>query len=338
VASRRTHALAVAALAGLTLVAAGSALAHAPPAGLHVELPAAAAVDALPPATPGEEHSYDWPLRPFDRPHPLRGGFGDPRFGRVQRNFHFGVDIPAPDWTPVYAVAAGTVYLEPDHVDVLTHVAVRHSSGFSYWHILPAVHEHAFVRRHALLGVVSPTWHHLHFGEFRGGSWLNPLRPGALTPSAAPTRPQIQELSVAPADDGTGSDRVDVIVDAFAAPRAPPPPPWQDARVVPALIRWRLLAGTTPISGWREVVDFRNFIPPNRLFGDVYAPGTASNAPNRAGHYLFYLARDWDPDTLPPGTYVVQVQVVGSRGAVATAGAELSVAGTPTAVHAAVPG
>jgi hypothetical protein len=305
---------------------------------LHVELPAAAAVDALPAAAPGRGHSYDWPLRPFYRAHPLRGGFGDPRFGFVQRNFHFGIDIAARDWTPVYAVAPGTVYLEPDHVDVLTHVAVRHSSGFSYWHILPAVHEHSFVQRHALLGLVSPSWHHLHFGEFRAGRWVNPLRPGALTPSAAPTRPQIEELSVAPAGGGTGSDRVDAIVDAFASPRAPPPAPWQDARLVPTLIRWRLLDGTTAISGWREVVDFRSFIPPNRLFGEVYAPGTASNAPNRAGHYLFYLARGWDPDTLPAGTYVVQVQVLGSRGAVATAAANLTVPGESAAVHAAVAG
>ena len=38
---------------------------------------------------------YGWPLRPFNRQHAIRGAFGDPRFGARQRNFHFGIDIPA---------------------------------------------------------------------------------------------------------------------------------------------------------------------------------------------------------------------------------------------------
>ena len=38
---------------------------------------------------------YGWPVRPFDRQHPVRGFFGDPRIeGRV-RQFHFGVDVSA---------------------------------------------------------------------------------------------------------------------------------------------------------------------------------------------------------------------------------------------------
>ena len=47
---------------------------------------------------------YGWPLRPFNQQHAIRGAFGDPRFGAQQRNFHFGIDIPARGGTPVYAV------------------------------------------------------------------------------------------------------------------------------------------------------------------------------------------------------------------------------------------
>src|SRR5881275_2234 len=52
--------------------------------------------------------AYGWPVKPFHKPHPIRGTFGDPRFhldaeGQLSA-FHFGVDIPVRDGTPVYAV------------------------------------------------------------------------------------------------------------------------------------------------------------------------------------------------------------------------------------------
>src|SRR5213592_3696589 len=43
--------------------------------------------------------SYDWPLKPFNRQHPVRAFFDDPRIGRRERVFHFGIDIAAPDRT-----------------------------------------------------------------------------------------------------------------------------------------------------------------------------------------------------------------------------------------------
>jgi len=39
---------------------------------------------------------YPWPLEPFDRPHPVRGYFNDPRISGSSRAFHFGIDIAAP--------------------------------------------------------------------------------------------------------------------------------------------------------------------------------------------------------------------------------------------------
>jgi len=55
---------------------------------------------------------YPWPLKPFDRSHPVRGYFNDPRISGTSRAFHFGIDISAPNGTPVYAVRRGVVHLE----------------------------------------------------------------------------------------------------------------------------------------------------------------------------------------------------------------------------------
>src|SRR5205085_7796364 len=88
----------------------GRALRRAPlllAALLALAIPAAAGSHArVRPVT-----SYPWPLKPFDRPHPVRGNFDDPRVDFVgdelASNFHFGVDISAADGTAVYAVAPG---------------------------------------------------------------------------------------------------------------------------------------------------------------------------------------------------------------------------------------
>ena len=59
---------------------------------------------------------YPWPLKPFDRPHPVRGYFNDPRISGKSRAFHFGVDVAAKDGTAVYAVTGGKAHVEDDQV------------------------------------------------------------------------------------------------------------------------------------------------------------------------------------------------------------------------------
>jgi hypothetical protein len=319
----------VVALLVLALGVSGSASAHSRARVAFVGLPQSRALHSLPVDAALDGHSYGWPLRPFDRPHVIRGAFGDPRFGLVQRNFHFGIDIPAAPYTPVYAVAPGTVFLEPDHVDVLVR-SMRWRRGFSYWHIYPAVGEHVFVRTHTLLGWVRPRWGHLHFAELWRNRWVNPARPGALTPNAPATRPRIDAVTIAHrgrADASAigASDLVDVIVEASAGLPLPPPGSWEQARVAPSLLRWRLLEHGRAATAWTVAVDFRDFIPPNTLYHDVYASGTNQNRPNRPGTYRFYLARNWDLATLPQGDYQLQVEAFGSAGAVARAATTLSI-------------
>src|SRR5436305_11486412 len=70
----------------------------------------------------GSASAYPWPFKPFDRQHPIRGFFGDPRTvfqngalaggfeGPGFFSFHQGIDIAAPDGTPVYPVVSGIAH------------------------------------------------------------------------------------------------------------------------------------------------------------------------------------------------------------------------------------
>src|SRR5262245_45582555 len=111
----------------------------------------AAAVSFAIPVAPASASGsgYNWPVKPFDRPHPVRGNFGDPRTtfagSPTPRSLmtssgifalHFGIDIATADATPIYPVRSGTATLINDRV-----VAVDSGNGFvaEYWHIVPTI-------------------------------------------------------------------------------------------------------------------------------------------------------------------------------------------------------
>ena len=260
----------------------------------------AAGVVAL--TVPAFARAYGWPLAPFDRQHAIRGAFDDPRLhigldGTVKASFHFGIDIPAPGGTPVYSVSWGTAYRERDAV------AVRyHGHEFSYWHITAVVQEHQIVEEHQLLGYVKPAWGHVHFAEWIHGNYVNPLRPGALEPYVDTTTPVIVGIELVP--------RGGLVADVYDPATPPlPPPPWQDSRLMPAFVRWRLLRDGAVVRPWTTVVDFSRELLPAYEFDSVYDPeGTWQNKPDRPGRYLVWLDHGLDESWLGAGSYRVEVE------------------------------
>ncbi len=288
-------------------------------------------------ALPGAAHAYGWPLKPFDQVHPIRGTLDDPRFHVAPNltwkgSFHSGVDIAAPDGTPVYAVEPGKAVRGPDKVDV----GRPNRRVFVYWHIRPVVSTGQHVRLHQLLGYILPGWGHVHFAETVAGTYRNPLRKGALTPYKDGPAPVVKSISVV-RDDGhalqvMGTDlsgTVGVIADAYELPFIEPAPPWNVARLVPPLIRWRLI----PASGgqptpWRIAVDFRYRLLPSSMYSTIYAPGTYQNKANRPGDYRFWLTQDLNTASLPNGTYWVEVQASNLAGVTGDNSLEITVSNT----------
>jgi hypothetical protein len=271
---------------------------------------------------PGLAPAYGWPVKPFDRQHPVRAYFGDPRIGlnadgSLSRQFHFGVDVSAPDNTPVYATLSGRISIDSLHSDVVL-IDAPGGIEFSYWHVIPTVHSGQAVAYRTMIGRVEFPWAHVHFSEMVNGRYLNPLRPGAMGPYADPTRPTVSAVElersgggahVAPAAAGGAFDIVAEVSDVTPMPVAPP---WQNMPVMPALVRWRVLGagGTTP---WQTAVDFRETIPPASAFESVYAKWTRQNHPNHPGRYRIYLAHAWNSGQLPPGHYRIEVAASDSR-------------------------
>jgi murein DD-endopeptidase MepM/ murein hydrolase activator NlpD len=275
----------------------------------------AVAALALPPAAT----AYGWPVRPFDRPHPIRAGFGDPRIheeGSVRlTGFHFGVDISVPDGTPVYAMEPGVVTA---HSAAVT-VGRRGGREFGYYHIRPVVHTGQAVRTHRLLGYVLPGWSHLHFSEAVYGHYRNPLRLGALEPFSDGTRPTVALIRVTspsgtPLDPAHLTGVVAIQADVYDTPALAPPSPWWVARLAPAKVRWRLMQGARAVLPWLTTIDFGFRLMPADLFDWVYAPGTFQNKPNRPGRYLFWVEHGLDTNSIPDGRYTVDVQCLDTRG------------------------
>jgi Peptidase family M23 len=309
-------ALALLAAAALAAFAANAASAPARSTSIGARTPSGPAPGTLQlTRTVAPQHvvrtaaSYDWPLKPFDRQHPVRAFFDDPRIGDGgSRAFHFGIDIAAPDGTAVYAVEAGKVYYSSPRALAIRGV----TRTFGYWHIVPAVTDRQFVQRHQLIGRIASGWGHVHFAESHGlGNYVNPLRPGALTPYVDGLAPTIDEIQVTAA----GRRTLRLVVDAFDMPSPRVPGKWADEPVTPVLIRFRVVhAGHA--GPWRTAVDFRWAKLPASRFAAVYAPGTRQNHIGEPGRYRFWLERAWRP---ADGSYTIEVRASDTGGNSATA-------------------
>lgn len=281
-----------------------------------------AVVAAMLAAPPPASASYGWPVKPFDRQHPIRGNFCDPRIGNgesgITRTFHFGVDVAAPDGTPVYATVTGTVVISARHRDVIEIVAgggVR----FDYWHVRPVVRsgQHVVAYR-TVIGHIAAPWGHVHFAEWRDGRYVNPLRRGAMVPYRDERAPMLRSLGFERRGRHLVPEglvgRVDLTVTVLDIPPIPVWEPWEANIVTPALVRWRVVGKRGTVIGWRTALDFRGTLPGADDYGRVYAERTRQNRPNRPGLYRIVLVRGLDVGDLPDGRYRLDVQATDIRG------------------------
>ena len=288
-------------------------------------------------ACAGTATAYPWPVKPFDRQHPIRGGFGDPRTVFVNGvlaggfdgpgffSFHQGVDISAPDGTPIYPVVSGIAhYLGAATLNVNT----GNDRVFQYFHIVPVVGEgERVLARQTILGYVQPPFQHVHLTEINGTHSVNPLQVGHLTPYADHTKPTVRDVTFSNQSGALQAPlglcgRVQLVVDAYDTPPLPVPGKFDGLPVAPAVVRWNVtrLNGTTALP-WRTAADFRTTLPSNAHFTDVYAKGTYENAPrfgsqqypSMPGRYLFLLAGSFDTTSLANGAYELNVRVSDER-------------------------
>ena len=285
------------------------------------------------PQASATSRGYGWPVKPFDRPHPVRGGFGDPRTvfeslpsqsavltGSGKFSFHFGVDIAAPNGTPVYPVISGIVRLV-EYGKPREHVEVAGEDGrwYHYWHIRPRVRVGQRVEaRNTVLGTILAPYKHVHFAEFRGHQPVNPIASGHLTPYADTTTPEVTSISVRESDVGPAvmpsliRGRVVFVAEAYDTRELRIPGVWNDMPVTPARVSWQLTSLTTKRAAGGVAADFRTTTPSNGRFWSYYARGTYQNMSVFGSHYswaqpgsfLFRLTRSsFDTRSVPDGVY-----------------------------------
>ena len=301
-------------------------------AALVLAVAAALITTSSSPAAHTASSAYGWPVKPFDRPHPVRGGFGDPRTvfagpptqrtllsGNGAFQFHNGVDISAPDGTAVYPVESGTV-------ETVMHewIGVTGADGrsFRYWHITPVVHlgQHVDVDV-TVLGRIIKGCGHVHLSEFDGGIAVNPLAAGHLSPYVDKTKPVVDSISFR--STTTGEAFMPELVHDM--PNLPVPGVWHGLPISPALVTWRIQKADTGkvIVPTHVAVDFRQQLPADPDLWRVYARGSHQNMSVFGKHYSYmqpgvYLFRltpgGFDTRALRNAVYDLIVTVADIRG------------------------
>jgi hypothetical protein len=286
-------------------------------------------------------YSYGWPVKPFDRQHPVRGNFGDPRTifaGPPTRrglftsggafSFHQGIDICAPDGTPVYPVRSGVVRIvTADWVEVDS----GGGAAFQYWHIHPQVAPGQQVtERESVLGPILEHSEHVHLTQLQDGRAVNPLSPGNIGPYTDTTLPRVNGFDFRAGESGPEllpeylHGRVEIAVDASDTQPMRVPGLWHGLPVSPAKLSYRIeslprhrliRSGTS--------MDVTHGLPATTNMWSTYARGSRMNAAQMGQHrywfqpgvYLFKLTpAPLDTHTLPDGAYALKVTACDTAG------------------------
>jgi murein DD-endopeptidase MepM/ murein hydrolase activator NlpD len=281
--------------------------------------------------------AYPWPIKPFHQQHPIRANFGDPRTrfwntmltdglqGPGLFQFHNGIDIAAPEGTPVYPVVSG----KASFIDGAAVMVRSPGHKFQYFHIHPAIRngQHVLAQR-TVLGYVIHAANHVHLTEIRGRRVWNPLARGGIAPYVDHTTPQVDTIfarpvtSLVPIESNTLCGLVSLVAAAHDTPPLAVPGTFAGYPVSPADVTWSLtlLDGLTYIPT-TSAADFRTTLPLVRNFWNTYARGSYQNAPRFSnqqfqmpGRFLYNLASTFDTRSYPNGTYEVRVHVSDMRG------------------------
>jgi hypothetical protein len=306
---------------------------------------------------PASAAAYPWPVKPFNKQHPIRANFGDPRTvfqlalfqngieGPGTFQFHNGIDIAAPDGTDVYPVMSGTaVLLDAESLAVKT----DENRIFQYFHIIPLVHdgEHVIAQK-TVLGYIRRGAGHVHLTEIRGFRVWNPLARGGLAPYRDRTKPTVAEvdfrrLNTLQELDPLGiCGQVSLVADVFDTPQMKISGSFAGFPIAPAFVRSTMRrVGSGKVISYRNVAaDFRTTLPTEPDFWKIYARGTYQNAPRfgprqynlMPGRFLYNLTPldGLDTQTLPNGVYQITVQATDMRGNTRTLNRRFTVVNDP---------
>jgi murein DD-endopeptidase MepM/ murein hydrolase activator NlpD len=263
---------------------------------------------------------FPWPVKPFDRPHQIRGAFGDPRTqfsgpptrttlysGSGKFLFHEGVDITAPDGTAVYPVASGAVIRRTE--EMIT-VDCGNGRAFEYWHINPRVHlgQRVFAGK-TVLGRIQRGESHVHLTELGHGYPVNPVT-GGLEPCRDTTTPRVLGISLRQSESSPDEmpqfvrGSVYLLAEAYdtAEPIDTPglrvPGIYRNWPVTPARVTWRIESWDGRIAAAEHVArDVRRSLPDDSRFWDTFARGTYQGQSVFGPHYSY----------LQPGHYVLNL-------------------------------
>jgi hypothetical protein len=293
--------------------------------------------------------SYGYPFKPFDRQHPIRGYFGDPRTSTMKWavyapgargpfNLHNGIDIEAPDGTPVYPVATGIATVRHDNV-VVTSGGGR---WFQYYHVVPSVKSgQRVVAYRTVLGRIQAPFRHVHLLEGDRRYAHNPLDPGHLVPYRDTTAPVVTKIRFRDAESALLdplrlSGTVEIAADAHDMPALPVEGDWPGLGVAPALLEWELQAPDGQVAvPLTTAVDFRQTEPGGDAFWSVYSIGTRQNkygSPDLrqvrlVGRYSFRLTSSGlDTTRFPDGVYLLTVRAADTCGNSGTLSEKIAIA------------